>query len=124
MGKVDSIKRTYTREDMGILIDMLSTIPEEKKNDINRWTWWAGTEAMDRHLFPITRRSDYAKSDLQRIVEGKKDIRHLINKCCGKSLSKWIRAFLLESIEQAPLYINDQSLFKQAVARWRLTIAK
>jgi hypothetical protein len=124
VGEIESIKRTYTKEDLGLLISMLGTIPEEKKNDTNRWTWWAGTEAMDRHTFPITRRSDYAKSDLQRIVEGKKDIRHLINKCFGRSISKWLRSFLLEPIEQAPLYINDPSLLKQTVARWRLTIAK
>ena len=49
MGEVNSIKKAYTKEDLGILIDMLSTIPEEKKNDTNRWTWWAGIEAMDRH---------------------------------------------------------------------------
>jgi hypothetical protein len=124
MGKINSIKRTYNKEDLDLLIDMLSTLPEEKKNDINRWTWWAGIENTDRHTIPVIRRSDYAKSDLQRIVDDKKDIRHLINKCFGKSIGKWVRAFLSEPIEQAPLYLNDPSLLKQAVARWRLSIAK
>jgi len=72
MGKINSIKRTYNKEDLDLLIDMLSTLPEEKKNDMNRWTWWAGIENMNRHTIPVIRRSDYAKSDLQRIVDSKR----------------------------------------------------
>jgi len=129
MGKVsvrpDSLKKIYTREDLQLLIDLVGAIPKNDRDDVKkvqRGDWWS-TYKSETNL-PVIPRSTYFKSDLQSIVDGKKDIRHFINRCLGKSVGKWMRVFLREPIEQAPLYLNDPSLLKQAVARWRLTIAK
>ena len=130
MGKVtsmryDSLKKMYTREDLQLLIEMVGAIPKDDRDDVKkvqRGAWWSTMEP--ETSLPIIHRSSYYKSDLQSIVDGKKDIRHFINRCLGKSVGRWMRVFLREPIEQAPLYLNDVSLLKQAVARWRLSIAK
>jgi len=120
--RTESLKKTYMIEDLQLLIEMVGAIPKKERDDVRHGAWWSTVEPGIR--LPIIRRSNYYKSDLQDIVDGKKDIRHFINKCLGKSIGKWMRVFLSEPIEQAPLYINDPSLLKQTVARWRLTIAK
>ena len=119
MQNKESLKHRYTRDDLKILVEIIEKAVPKDVGERTAYVWGHYSKSP-----PIRYRNDLLKKDLERIVENKKDIRHFINKCCGKSDSKWLRVFLLEPIEKAPLFINDSSLFKQTIAKWRLKIAK
>jgi hypothetical protein len=121
--KRQSLKQIYTLEDLVVLQGMVSEIFDKKaKIQTSGATWQTWGDAIPN--YSITHRHAYLKPDLKNLIDNKKDIRYFINKVCSKGMSRWVRAFLEGPIEEAPLYLNDRSEFKQVMAKWRLTIAK